>query len=238
MRVWLLLVCLLSWLPLLGCGDDGGGGDDADGSSGDGSAGEGAGGDDGATPRRFSDIEVGEASRSCLEFSPCGGDLEGEWEVDEVCFPNIEVLFEGLADGDECDDWLTEARVGAGGTRSYDADGNVEATLMLVMELEAYFSLECLRAALGPDAPVNSQTCSSWERGLTSATMGVSCVLRDDGCDCNITREDLSEGAGSYSVSGDEVDEDGQRIPYCVDGDTLTLSIERAGLVGNIVLSK
>lgn len=233
MRVALLLFTLLA-VALIGCGDDSGGGDDGAGS---GSAGDGA-GDDGATVRGSSDIDLREPSGSCLEFSACGGELEGDWEVDEVCFPNLEVLFSGIADGGECDDWLVEARMGASGSRSYDADGNVEATLVLAMELQAYFDLECLRAALGPDAPVNSQTCSNWERGLTTATMGVSCVLRDDGCDCNITREDLSEGSGSYSSSGDEVTEGSQTIPYCVDGDTLTLSIEREGLVGNIVLSK
>ena len=145
--------------------------------------------------------------------------------------------FAGLADGGECDDAVLDVTTEASGMRSYDADGSVEVALSLTTEFHTFFFKDCIRAARGdPVANINSAQCAAWESSYTNENTSASCVLRDDGCDCNIVRQDEVMRSSTYELQGDDVIEGEDPFPYCVDGDYLTLSIQIENLRGNIVL--
>ncbi|MGD8862978.1 MAG: hypothetical protein PVI30_23395 [Myxococcales bacterium] len=197
--------------------------------------------------------DAGTSSAQCLDFQACGGDLEGDWTVEAVCFENEDALLApSNVSGDECDDIVRELEVLAEGERSYGDDGSLDYRLALTMNVSAVWDRFCLRAMPGNEMlPINSATCTSWESSLMQVgsmpspagsgqtqVTAASCVLGFDECECQLTLQSEAMVDGSYEVDGEQVAEAGRVADYCVRGDSLHLSITEDGLTGNIVLGR
>ena len=177
----------------------------------------------------------------CGSFSACGGDLVGDWEVQDVCFENPEALFTGAVDEPACDDAFRGLDVDASGSYSFGDDGNGSSSVTLSMTIDTRWTEACISAiANGAEVDIN-EACDA----LQTEYMGqaefeaADCSVSGTACNCLLTAAERTvTGMGTYRVQGNAlVDADGNN-PFCVEGDTLTLSISAEGLTGHVVLTR
>lgn len=161
------------------------------------------------------------------DFTPCGGDLVGDWSFKTGCItaPPQSLGVQFPAQSFDACTMKPGAAVGIGvtGTASFDADGGfrVEQTVILNPSVQiANTCLAELSAAQG--APV---TCADLEG-----------VPTGDLCVHSLPPETKPQSAtGTYSTNGNQLlqVEEGKEPPadqvtsYCVVGDMLTIRIER-----------
>ena len=150
-----------------------------------------------------------------LEFSACGGELQGTWELQDTCGIS-ETLFDEPA---ECTDATFETHERFDVVLEFGDDGTYEFTPSGTTSATYKISTDCLDAL--------EITCDDY--GDSFGDDG-SCTLEDD-CQCDVTTDASTIGneSGTYAVDGTTLtttpnDDAPDEVEYCVDGDTLTIA--------------
>jgi hypothetical protein len=154
-------------------------------------------------------------------FTPCGGDVEGSWEVIDACMVEPVLPF-----SDSCPAaTLTSTAWTVTGTVEFRNDETFETTGTMSAELFTRMPTACLNgtceefeADVAPPAEVGTTTCS---------TVGGNCDCITETEGAFLAYPDLSE----YLIIGSEMSilepggGDGLVYDYCVNGDTLEMRI-------------
>ena len=202
------------------------------GDSGDGSV-------DGGTPAPIPKMGSHEAEaqqKLCKPFEACGGDVVGSWRVAAVCFENPAVFLPATSEPD-CADVVREAHARAAGRYEYGEDGTQTVDLRLELDLDTLWTDACVATLSGDDTVTAAGLCDGLEQQYAdqSDIATASCELEGDDCACLLSTARMTEmSEGDYSVKGDAVGSS----PFCVEGDTLRLSMTAMGLTGTIVMQR
>jgi hypothetical protein len=179
----------------------------------------------------------------CSAFKACGGDIVGTWSVEDVCFEDAAALFEGQLSDPECDGTFRGVDAHASGTYAFSKDGVASSDITIQLDLDTVWSKSCLSAIAGSAIVDLAATCRSVERtySMVAEFEGASCSVKGSACACLITSTPMNvTSSGQYKVEGKELVDvvDGDSNPFCVAGDTLTLSITSSSLSGQIILTR
>ena len=172
----------------------------------------------------------------CEPFEACGGDVVGRWDVAAVCFENPETFLPASMEP-ACADVVREAHARAAGGYEFDDDGMQVIDLRLELDLDTLWTDACVAALSGDDTLTAAELCPDLEAQYAGQAdiAAASCELEGDDCACLITTVEMSEMSdGEYVVEGDSLGPS----PFCVDGDTLRISMTAMGLTGTIVLQR
>lgn len=172
----------------------------------------------------------------CEPFEACGGDVVGEWAIAAVCFENPESFLPASREP-ACADVVRDADARAAGRYEFSDDGVQTIDLRLELDLDTLWTDECVQALSGDDTLSAAALCDDLEQQYTDQAdiASARCELEDEGCACLISTAEMSEmSSGDYAVAGDLVGPS----PFCIDGDTLRISMTAMGLTGTIVLDR
>lgn len=220
---WACSWMLAAALATSACGDDDDGGD-LDGGGGSGASGaSGSAGKDGGT-----------APSSCDDFTACGGDLIGRWRVTEVCVAGIEEGFAEITDAPGCEDFASFGSVTPRGEYTFAEDGTVSVVdASFTVALELTLTAECARGISGQTVTLSTAYCNAFAGSLSgSDTIAeATCRFAAGACACSATSNAMPlTGGGQFEVDGDELVQDGERSPYCVDGDRLSIAMSTSSM--------
>lgn len=223
---------LLLVLFVAACGSSGGG------AAGEGDAGAGSGGSldrmGGTDPRSDGNSA---SSADCVAFDACGGDPEGSWNVDSICFFEASVLLGRTAETPGCEDLLEDVTVYSLGSYQFES-GMLQQDVAYALDLQVRFTPECVDAATGGDASEGVCEAFADDYLLDPSLLDAQCALADGGCDCTLMTTDREfDSDGEYAVDGDQLDFGGPQ-DFCVDGDTMRLRVMAAGLDGILTFSR
>jgi hypothetical protein len=200
---------------------------------------DGEGGVDGGTPEPIPKAGSAEAEAQqelCEPFEACGGDVVGSWKVAAVCFENPALFLPATAEPD-CADVVREAHARAAGRYQFSEDGKQTVDLRLELDLDTLWTDACVATLSGDDTTTAAGLCEGLEQQYAdqSDIASASCELDGDDCACLLSTVRMSEAnRGNYVVEGDAIGSS----PYCVEGDTLRLSMTAMGLTGTIVMER
>jgi hypothetical protein len=156
----------------------------------------------------------------CEEFSPCGGNPEGTWRVQETC---MEVTFAMLPAG--CANMIQDFDVDMVGTYTFES-GTVVTDMAMHSELTLVINDACARTITLSQMATAESACPLLEQqaaGDPEVTM--SCEFDGTNCVCLQTQTPAPERTTStYQVSGNQlIDDQGQALDFCTEGDSLLL---------------
>jgi hypothetical protein len=164
---------------------------------------------------------------SCGPTMACGGDVVGEWTVQDACI-DADDLFQTELSEPECADVIRGVDVSATGTYTFAADGNGSSEITLNLDVDALWSEACL-SALADGASIDLEaSCTNIERNYLESQefSGAACNVEGNACACLATAVPRTiQGAGRYRVEGDQLinEENGDADLFCVEGETLTI---------------
>lgn len=219
MRIVTILLLGLIFL-ISGCG-----GDDDDGS--DGNGGNGSDGN----------------GKSACDFSACGGDVVGTWEVADICIENPERIFSLTGLPSQCSDIIGDLDSRPEGEFIFEEDGTGEADVTIVVDIEMTLTEKCVSAlAGGQEVSLSPSVCSAMESAFSgeSEFEGGSCEAATNACVCIITSNEIAVASGGdYQVDGDRISSgSGAGEPFCVTGNKLQIQSQELGVVAVITLEK
>lgn len=245
---WAALLCLFCPMVAVGCGDDDaddGHADDHDATDATDATDGGQAGGAGASSRspaagNGSGQRQGAAreDRVCPTFEACGGDPEGTWTVKDVCLNNGRELFASTI-GPACASAYQAASVQGEG-RYELAEGQASSQFELNTSVVLAFDDSCIQSILGKSATAASQ-CANLAAALSRDPnfASVACDVEDAKCVCELTAPELSSGDdGAYQVRDNELIIDGKPVPFCIDGETMTIKPTLEGATVTITLGK
>ncbi len=183
-------------------------------------------------------------------FSACGGDVVGTWELSEICFTgDVDAAFGGF-DEPECAGAMTGVRFTPSATYEFRADGTYEVVGTARFTFGMTVTAACGRALAGdPSFTFTPSRCRSLEESVNdtaaepdSSLESAQCALSGTACVCSVTGRpmDLSD-AGTYETQGTRLLAGGELNDYCVDGDELTVGqedIDGTGLLSAVMRMK
>lgn len=227
---WAALFCLLCPLVAAGCGDDDDGPEDQP---------QDAGTTSRAPAARSGNVDDAvRAERVCPQFDACGGDPEGTWTVQDVCLNNGRELFASTL-GPACASAYQAASVDGEG--SYElAEGQASSEFKLNTSVVLAFDDACIQSILGKSATATSQ-CANLAVALSNDPnfASVDCEVEGAKCVCDLVAPELSSGDdGAYQVVDDELIIDRKPVPFCIDGETMTIKPTLEGATVTITLAK
>jgi hypothetical protein len=163
----------------------------------------------------------------CTEFTPCGGNVIGSWEITQTCIDPSATVAIG-----DCSETAIEYRsYEVDGRYVFDSSGNVTITF------DSRFSYVWDI----PRSCFSNYTCSQMETILNSATstgstaieFNATCPEAPTVCRCELTGSIAGMNTRTYTTSGSTltlVSADSTSVEeYCVDGDDLALRGESGG---------
>ena len=156
-------------------------------------------------------------------FSPCGGDLVGQWQITGAAVNESVAHPLGQCPGATA----TWTRFEATGTASFQADGTVVST----GSSEEAMRWEVPAACLGTTcAEFASSVTASMQEDLDPGDVGsFTCTDAGDGCSCTLSVSYASStDTDTYVVNGSQLsitepDGDVVDLQYCVSGDSLVM---------------
>jgi hypothetical protein len=153
--------------------------------------------------------------RACVV--PCGGDPTGEWTVTGSCSTPLPPF--------ACDEPITSLTpASASGGMVFTATTMTASTVDLDKTV-SHFPPECTAYAS------NRQDCAEEQAQLQMKFPDASCTP-NDGCWCFATVPVTLSGVASYAVQGTNLAfTSGSPVPFCVQGDTLTIFTGDDGIV-------
>lgn len=231
---WAAALYLLCAMVAVGCGDD----DADDGHTDDHDAAAGAGAPRSPAAGSGSSRDAAREDRTCPVFEPCGGDPEGTWTVQDVCLNNGRELFASTI-GPACASAYQSASV-AGEGRYELADGQASSEFELSTSVVLAFDDSCIQSILGKSATAASQ-CANLAAALSTDPnfASVACDVEGAKCVCELAAPQVSSGDdGAYQVRDNELIIDGKPVPFCVDGETMTIKPTLEGATVTITLAK
>jgi hypothetical protein len=169
-----------------------------------------------------------DAVESCDEFSPCGGNIVGSWDIVESCIDEA-----GVAPVEDCpNSTYRYSQYDVDGGYVFDTNGGVTAT----------FDIRFAYVWNLPRSCVGDLTCMEIEQTLNMATtpdasvvFHASCPEAPSECRCDVSGSITGTNSLTYTTSGSTltlVTSDSESTQqYCVDGDDLTMRAEGGGFV-------
>ncbi|MEM6989871.1 MAG: hypothetical protein AAF721_05225 [Myxococcota bacterium] len=142
----------------------------------------------------------------------CGGDIVGEWTVDNTCGQ------EDIPSPFDCDtqDFSVEVTEQSG-TIEFEDDGTyTQQTMTTTLISVSLDPMECF-----------DFNCAAWEAALQGQDAGWTCEFDDPDCDCTLMTMGMTDVEGTYETNGSvvtvTVEDAVQDFDYCVEGDRLDL---------------
>lgn len=174
------------------------------------------------------------SSGSCRATSACGGNVVGDWKIQEMCVESE--LSQALATS--CPDASLRVTVSsATGTISFKADNTMSSTAVISVDEAIHFPATC--------ATVDQCTAFESQLASTAGVMNSHCNYSEaNGCSCSLSSTQPTMSAGTYQVQGSnlsitnaasgntEVDS------FCVSGNTMTVFQNSASNVAVMTLTK
>ena len=185
----------------------------------------------------------GSSSPACVAPASCGGDITGLWHVTSMCANYSQSFFESVGGGttlpSECTASLGRARsqfTPIDATIDFQNGQYVEAGTVQE-ELWATFDAACLNALQIPDA---GTFCSRLQTQYQATFDSATCTTVGGGCECVVSRTAPFDQTGGYSVQGNDLifTSGSAPNPFCVKGNTASLSISSSGLTATMGLSR
>jgi hypothetical protein len=187
---------------------------------------------DGASPAH--DGTAGSTSNAavrCDGASPCGGSLDGSWQIDSTCFEGDLAAVLNSYQPAACATAFRSATVAMNGTVAY-ANGTENLNGALNLDLVATYTSDCINVLTGSAATLDAATCAVFRPSLPQPNAPMvdvvsgSCSLSNTGCDCaaSMSMAPRSFVTAAYTISGSRfVYKDAPGFTdYCVSGTTLT----------------
>jgi hypothetical protein len=178
-------------------------------------------------------------SPACPTVTPCGGDVVGDWTLQQECIDFAPDAIAGLCPGAT----LGVSDLTVTGTVSFKADNTLTSSSNLSFRESVRFPTTCL----------NESQCAAYATALSatvsadSRIMGPHCAFdAATGCSCTMSASQSAMGSGTYQVQGTTLtitnassaqpDVDG----FCVAGNTLSIHQLNANGVsgGTLILTK
>jgi hypothetical protein len=166
---------------------------------------------------------------SCNTTVPCGGTIDGTWQVDATCvlgdLATADLNSSGLPAA--CAQYIQSETVATAGTVRFE-NGVQTNSLTLTTNTNIRYTTACASAMTGTSVTLDNASCAAYGQTLASGTdvSNANCSLTDGACDCSVTYVRPSSTPLSYTISGSNITYAGSTSPasYCVEGSTLTFS--------------
>jgi len=156
----------------------------------------------------------------CASLEPCGGDLVGTWQLDDVCF--LVDPLERLEQEQVCEDYYQEVSYQISGTLSFDGyvfTPSLQQTEILLVKITP--------ACRG--ASIDETECASIEGELRESEdpTVANCSVVGEDCHCRTTTTQLLIQPEDYVVEGQQVRRlgTGELCDYCVDQEQLKIDL-------------
>jgi len=161
----------------------------------------------------------------CDEFTPCGGDPEGTWRVQETC---MEVTFAMLPAG--CENMIQDFDVDMVGTYAIEA-GTVTSNVAMNTQMTLVIDDACAQAFAGSSLITAELACPGLEQqAADDPETTMTCDFDGTNCVCLQTQTPAPEtNTDTFQISGNQlIDADGQATDFCTEGDSLLLQTSTA----------
>lgn len=151
-------------------------------------------------------------------FSPCGGDVMGDWVMSDLCFADM--VIDGGSMAEACPEMQMDVQMDWDGTVTFDGTNMIRR----IEVARSTMQMNIPRSCLPPGATCDMLSESMDDGGCQS--VGESCDCSQSGVD-----EVAEVEEDTYTVDGptlviESPDGDIVRAPYCVDGNQMTLKAE------------
>jgi len=172
-------------------------------------------------------VDKGTSAASC-PYTPCGGDVQGDWTLTESCAAPISMPDPG------CPTSTGSVTPSYSGTIKFKSDGTYKRSLSVRGPLTLHLPQACV-----------TEQCSAVASGLNNSGYYKDVTCTGDGsggCNCSGKMGGAAqEDEGTYSVSGNNVTTTpGQQygLPsetdaYCVKGSSISIEVNSSGSVLN-----
>jgi hypothetical protein len=180
---------------------------------------------------------------SCSAVTPCGGDVVGAWNVDDICIPDPSVFVQQGIDEAECQDAFQDVDIDASGTMTFTAEGMASTDVSLSIGMHVVWTKACI-TALNPDLGEleTSAACTMLmnQSAMNDMFESASCRVVGANCECEVQLAPRAmTSSGTYTLDGDQIiDDENVAADYCVSGSSMTISAMAEGVEMNFVLSK
>lgn len=169
----------------------------------------------------------------CDDFTPCGGDPEGTWRVNDTC---VEVTLGDLPAG--CENMVQGFDIDAQGTYALSG-GTVTTNMALNSTVTLVIDDTCAKAFAMSELITAQLACPLLEQEAQDddPSTNMTCDFNGTECVCVQTQMPMAQQSmDTYTVSGNQiVNSEGEATDFCVEGDTLLLQSGNAPGDGTIV---
>lgn len=184
---------------------------------------------------------AGGAPANCTSVTPCGGDVIGTWTVQSSCMTlsgDMDVSLASLG----CPTVPVTGSLKTTGTFVAKGDGTFVDNTVTTGTATFPLAPGCLSIS---SVQGTCDRVGSIFQALGWATS--SCVDTNGQCNCTVTANQqgglgtispLATTKGKYKTADNQLKTEDVTSPYCVSGDTLTLTPQLSSLKGNIQLKK
>jgi hypothetical protein len=175
----------------------------------------------------------GDDGPTCGTVAPCGGNIVGEWTIQETCV-------KGQLETDFCPTATSDlSGLALSGTVSYRADGTYSAAVTSSGSLK----LSLPEACLATSVPGVTLDCAEIAREAQDPDFqSVTCAAAGKGCTCTFVMISMpNTETGTYVTAGNLVththDGSADPVPYCVKGSELHIVEMDMGGMGQMTIS-
>jgi len=185
---------------------------------------------------------TGTSTVSCTSVSPCGGNVVGTWNVTSSCLKVSGDLDITLASAG-CQTVPATGFLQTTGTWTANADGSYTDGTTTKGSITFQLSTACLTVSSVPvacDRMPSGFEVLGWSSGACAVTNGTcTCTLNTNLKGGLGLVNESALTSGYYAASGSNLRlDDTSDYPYCVSGNTLTVTPPSTSLTGTIVLQK
>jgi non-reducing end alpha-L-arabinofuranosidase len=178
---------------------------------------------------------------NCPNVTACGGDVVGTWNVTSSCLKlSGEMDVSATALG--CLTVPVNGSLQTTGTFIANADGTFTDNTRTTGSVTFPIANSCLSVSM---VPVGCDKVGNVFKAVGWTT--AACTPAADGCNCMLTTDHeaglgtivaYKVESGPYTIEGNTLTLEEWKYQYCAAGDTLTLTPEKMGLSGTVVLQR
>jgi hypothetical protein len=165
---------------------------------------------------------------TCNAAAPCGGTLDGTWQMDSTCVEGdlIGYLTAKLGSAFPTCGQIQTANASMTGTVAFSS-GNETDNLIATFEATVVYSGACVNSTVGLLVTLSANACAGFQGTLKSRPFvsAATCSFANGDCVCSETLLGQAPTAPqAYTVSGTKIvyANGGTPLDYCVSGTTLT----------------
>jgi hypothetical protein len=182
---------------------------------------------DGTTRSGVNGGTGGTGAVACSATSPCGGAVDGTWQLVHLCTQGdlVAALNSQMGMPAGCSDAVKSATLGGSGTVMF-ADGTQTDNITQNIQGTMVFTPACVAAIAGITLTLSTSVCNMVAQELLSDSRFTSanCTFGGGNCDCSMTMAVVDTQSMSYVISGNTVtypNGEADPVDYCVSGTTL-----------------